>query len=295
MSQINVILPDNTQSPDFPITILRTGHYEKAQDHYIYRTHTTHIPESILIYCYDGEGWLEDENQGNRVAIKKDTVIYCGQNSIHGYGSSKDHPWSLLWVHFTGSFSQHFRSELNTPRNVLTFTPDPSINAFYLFRQIFEQLQFSITPTTVGIANNCLRAMLYHLIAQNTYTNHKQITSTEDDSHIQIFDDPISKSIHYMQNHLDQSLSLDALCHEIQISKYHFVRRFKQVNGYSPMAYFMKLKLEKACFLLTNTALSIKEISEALGFANPYYFSEAFKKNTGFAPSIYRNFVKKQY
>lgn len=55
------------------------------------------------------------------------------------------------------------------------------------------------------------------------------------------------------------------------------------------MTYFMQLKIDKASSMLQKKSnLSIKEISNSLGFANPYYFSESFKKHTGLAPSHYR-------
>ena len=36
------------------------------------------------------------------------------------------------------------------------------------------------------------------------------------------------------------------------------------------------------------TSLSVKEITFALGYESPFYFSQAFKNSTGLSPSAYK-------
>ena len=50
------------------------------------------------------------------------------------------------------------------------------------------------------------------------------------------------------------------------------------------MAYFIQLKIRKACELLDQTDSTIREIASQLGYDDPYYFSRIFKKDTGLLP-----------
>ncbi len=96
--------------------------------------------------------------------------------------------------------------------------------------------------------------------------------------------------INYMLQNIDTKFSLEQLSDYIKMSKYHFVRKFKETTGYSPIQYFNRLKIQKACELLDTTSLDINEISLILSFNTPYYFSEVFKKIVGYSPSKYRRF-----
>ncbi|MGE7057069.1 helix-turn-helix domain-containing protein, partial [Paenibacillus glucanolyticus] len=69
----------------------------------------------------------------------------------------------------------------------------------------------------------------------------------------------------------------------------HFTFRFKEATGYSPIDYYLRLKIQLACQHLDLTGQSIKEISHRLGFQDPYYFSRLFKKIMGKSPSDYRD------
>lgn len=94
---------------------------------------------------------------------------------------------------------------------------------------------------------------------------------------------------HFMERRMDTSLRLDELSKLSHLSKYQFVREYRKQTGTSPIAHFIRLKMKRACTLLDTTPLSIKEISESLGFDDAYYFSRVFKKTLGFSPEYYRN------
>lgn len=67
-----------------------------------------------------------------------------------------------------------------------------------------------------------------------------------------------------------------------------FIHLFKQVTGYSPIDYYMRLKIQRACQYLDLTDYSVKEISKNVGIEDPYYFSRMFSKIMGQSPSDYR-------
>ena len=91
-----------------------------------------------------------------------------------------------------------------------------------------------------------------------------------------------------MQQHIYTELDLGALATSVNLSKYHFARKFKQLTGRSPIQFFIQLKMQHACRLLDTTNDSIKQVAAATGYTDPYYFSRLFKQSTGLSPSAYR-------
>lgn len=76
-----------------------------------------------------------------------------------------------------------------------------------------------------------------------------------------------------------------ALCH---LSESRFSHLFHEVTGQSPLAYLSEARLRRAEELLSDTALPVSAVAEAVGIKSPYYFSRFFKRHTGASPSDYR-------
>lgn len=78
---------------------------------------------------------------------------------------------------------------------------------------------------------------------------------------------------------------LAALCH---CSKSYISHIFKKHSGLSVRAYINQIRLSEAKRLLADTALSIKEISDMVGFSDPNYFSNTFRAAFSASPKQYR-------
>ncbi|MBN1674175.1 MAG: AraC family transcriptional regulator [Kiritimatiellae bacterium] len=92
----------------------------------------------------------------------------------------------------------------------------------------------------------------------------------------------------YLDNRIEEKVSLDELSELTHLCKAHLIRTFKQEMGVSPYAYLLTQKLEHAKLLLSTSDLRVKEVARRVGFSNEYYFSNVFKARTGVAPSGYR-------
>ncbi len=97
-----------------------------------------------------------------------------------------------------------------------------------------------------------------------------------------------NESITYMILHLVEPLRVSALATYVYISPSHFFYLFKRCVGSTPIDYFIRLRLRRACHLLENTDMSIKAIAYTLGYDDPFYFSRIFKTFNRMTPSRYR-------
>ncbi|MFC4303276.1 helix-turn-helix domain-containing protein [Cohnella boryungensis] len=100
---------------------------------------------------------------------------------------------------------------------------------------------------------------------------------------------PLSQIIRYMEEQYAERVSLDDLSSLFGFSSRQLQRLFKSELRMGPMEYMNKIRMEQAQAMLTKTEVSLKEISEAVGYADSYYFSRAFKKHYGISPQHYRS------
>lgn len=98
----------------------------------------------------------------------------------------------------------------------------------------------------------------------------------------------LQQAIDYIQAHLSQDVSLEAIATEVGMSRYHFARLFKQSTGQTPHRYVSQCRVKQAKRLLTEESLSIAEISQRLGFVNQHQFAAFFRKQLGISPTQYR-------
>ena len=98
----------------------------------------------------------------------------------------------------------------------------------------------------------------------------------------------IISAIEYIDSNLDKRLTLDQVSNKVYLSDYYFSKLFKRETGLSFSVYLNARKVQKAMILLKESDRSVNDISDALGFTRLSYFSQTFKKYTGYAPTKYR-------
>jgi len=94
--------------------------------------------------------------------------------------------------------------------------------------------------------------------------------------------------IEYMEDNIQENLSLIELAQCVNLTPSHLCYLFKAHKGISPMQFLKARRLEKACGLLKTTLLSIKEITSHVGIRDESHFTRDFKKSYGVTPSHYR-------
>lgn len=103
----------------------------------------------------------------------------------------------------------------------------------------------------------------------------------------------LSEDIHpiiqYLHAGYPEKITLMGLTKRFHTNKTTLSTRFKSETGMTVMDYLNHLRIEIACSMLKNTALSVNEILRRVGFKDAAHFGRVFKKFTGISPSEYRN------
>ncbi len=98
----------------------------------------------------------------------------------------------------------------------------------------------------------------------------------------------VQSSCDYIENHLDEKISIATLASRVGYAGYYLSRLFKKETGLSIDDYTRFVKIERAKLLLTSTQDSIQSISDSLGFSGRNYFAVVFRKVVGLPPAEYR-------
>lgn len=211
---------------------------------------------------------------------KRDLIILNPQETIQLEPIRK-----LEWIRvevtgilFTSSF------EVESQRNLFIVTDESQTLKYYLDLAIVEnEQQFRGSEL---IMRKLIECVMVHVL------RHHELSIK--DSTVQVRHREIEKVKKYIRENYFEKVSLDELSEIVNINKYYLIRLFKQQTGLSPIDYLINVRLSQAEKLLTQTSLTISEISDRVGFHSPSHFSKTFKESNHMTPSTYRKKFSKQ-
>jgi two-component system, response regulator YesN len=94
----------------------------------------------------------------------------------------------------------------------------------------------------------------------------------------------------YLQENYREPYSLEKLSATFDCKAAYLLRLYNKITGSTPTQELIKLRVEKAKRLLAgHPNLEIKQVSSAVGYEDPLYFSRLFKRETGLAPTAFRD------
>src|SRR6185312_17007761 len=89
----------------------------------------------------------------------------------------------------------------------------------------------------------------------------------------------------YIDEHYIEDIDMDGIAGEACLSKFHFLRLFKQIYGLTPHKYVTSLRINRAKELLRN-GIAISDTCYSLGFESLSSFTKLFKRYSDVNPSI---------
>lgn len=127
-------------------------------------------------------------------------------------------------------------------------------------------------------------ALAVHLLRNYSAHSHKSIRYLGglSPTHLKLVVD-------YINDYLDQELSLEELAAIVQLSAYHFCRSFKRSTGFTPHQYVIQQRVEQAKLLLRDGKIGIAEVALACGFTHQSHLNRHFKRLTSVTPKNFSN------
>ena len=96
----------------------------------------------------------------------------------------------------------------------------------------------------------------------------------------------------YIEDNLDDKITVEDISNHFRIPRHLLYAMFYNESGESVQEYVIKKRISKAQQLLTNTDLSVNQISNRVGYPEYNYFFRIFKERIGTTPLKYRKQTK---
>lgn len=256
------------------IFITHIGIFPKAKGHL--RVRPLGSSQYILLYCVDGEGWVKVG--GKHHILSKHQFFIINEKTPCSYGSNNSNPWTNYWIHYTGANAKYFSPAVNRIIDVSPAENSRLDERLLLFEEMLQNINDYFVFEKVVYANICLKHFLTSIKYLDVYRSIKKETGN----------DLLENVISFMKNNINKNLKIDTIAEKFNCSSSNIYKLFKKNLHSTPLDFFIHLKMERACRLLTNTNMRVKEVGRKLGYEDQYYFSRIFSKHIGLSPAKYR-------
>ena len=98
-------------------------------------------------------------------------------------------------------------------------------------------------------------------------------------------DRSLSQAIYFVEQNYRSKIKLDNVAGVCGMSPFRFSREFKKSFGKSFRDYTVDYRLKEACRLLQDPSVTVTDVTFAVGFQDPSYFTRVFKQRIGSLPS----------
>ena len=237
-----------------------------------YRIYREKAPITVIEYINKGSGTVIFD--GNSFSASEGDVYILKKDHKHEYYSSSDDPWVKTFFNINGDLFPLLLEQYGLGSTVLL--KDCKVGD--MFGDIFNISKNEGNKMPHDRLLEILLLKLHELVINISRSTVLNTSGT----------DEMITLKNYIDANPDKIIGNGELAAMIYRSKDYTVKKFRESYGRTPYDYQLDCKLSVAKRLLSDTALSIRDISERLGYSDQHYFSNLFKEKCGVTPSAYR-------
>ena len=251
---------------DFFVTHVAFAYHKKHTPGYVFRQ--TDRKHHSLVFVLSGELTMTLEKE--TICVPAGSILMQRQHDSYRLENTGDQDVEYIVI-----------SYLAEPEDIIwAFLPQRSFSTAY--PQRYQDLFSAATDLHTAYAvcsQTRLRANVQEILCcmiQEAY--HQSLSMKEGYA---------EKAMVFLQNNFSSSLSGVDIAAAAGISVSHLRMVFKKRYGISPLRALNQIRIQRAKALLTSGLFSLREVANACGFENEYYFSRVFKQHTGIPPGKY--------
>lgn len=245
-----------------------------------------HDFNKIVIFI---SGNVQYSIEGKSYNLKPWDILLIAKNEIHrcDIDISKPYERIVIWIKddidknnkYLGGVTNCFSSNKDKNTHMLRLK-ESSVSLIKSLTSKLLKYNNNIEPYDSILTNSFLIQILAILNKEYLKDNNENINKDI------FYDETTENIINYINNNLTNSLTIQKLSEEFNLSKHYLMRKFKKQTGYSIHNYIIQKRLMYSIELMDTTSC-MYEISEESGFNDYSTFVRAFKKNYDISPKRY--------
>lgn len=268
----NFSLYGPTESDAAPLIVNSAGCQTSPPEFYTYNPNGR--VDYYLLYMTEGRMPFFCNGQTGEL-LTPGSLIIIPPRTPYKYYSEADHPIKYFFVHFTGFYAGEYLKR-------------------YGFRDLPFRYDGELNPDII----TKFQDLLYSFVAQKSFLNEE--LAARADSVLRALartvlreqsPDKISRSLRYINRHYQEDIRISDLAQTEYLSVSRYIAVFREAMGMPPSQYLIRVRLNAACVLLRESDYSVKEIGSMVGYHEPHYFYNLFKRNIGMSPGEYRQAI----
>jgi AraC-like DNA-binding protein len=228
-----------------------------------YRILRSHLPNAYFLATASGAGRIY--LYGKWRICRSGQAVLLMPGVLNAFEALPGEPWCHCWVRMHAN-SRGSLGSIDRMQLMSRWNPAPLQNAI-----------LGLRAAALSRADPHLLEKWADLVLQTVVAFSR---SKNPDSRIVRLWDAVSLD-------LARPWSLEEMARLAALSPEHVRRLSKSATGRSPRSHLTALRMQRATQLLKQSQLTLSEIAESVGYANPFAFSTAFKKAVGYPPSTY--------
>ena len=251
-----------------------------------FETHLT--PDTHLVVQLEGNHQLEEFRNGrwHSATYHPGAVGLSAGGTVERLRSSSQSDFDMAHVYVAhqlltegaDTLRRAGQRSMNLTMSVLKFD-DPAVAS--IARALLAAAQ---TGAPDLYAEQAMLWLVTHLLVNHGNADAERL----DLRRHRLVDARLSRVIDQVRARYAEQVSLDVLAAEAGLSKFHFVRLFRERTGKSPYVFLVDARMSAARRLLVDTGLPIAEIARQTGYLRPVQFGAAFKQRHGITPTQFR-------
>lgn len=278
-----------TTDSNFPFFIQYGHHDEEMILH-------SHADFSELVIVLDGTATHIVANE--KYLVQKGDVFVINNDTIHGYENAINFKicnimfqlnetfpmtydiWQLEGFHALFVIEPYLAKDHLFQNRLRLFLPQFNEIEF-LTQKMLKEYQDKTSGWKTFLLTNFIELALYLSRAYQIHTN------TESAQLLQLI-----KPITYIEKNYMESITMDLLSKQANLSSRQLTRLFQDAYHMSPGNYLIQFRIQKSKILLNYSDLSISDIAYQCGFNDSNYYSRQFRTIMGITPTQFRKSLK---
>lgn len=217
---------------------------------------------------------------GFSYSFDESSILTLNPDDVHACKTDKDEGYKYSSIYFKKSFLEKLFEEENL-KNI--YFSKSTLYDVELYKKLASLVLKDEQCKLSQIEFECQFIEILKIIV-NKNTNLNTYNNTNQNNDILI-----KRAKDFINDNFNSDLTLDDIAKELDISKYHFLRLFKEKTHLSPHSYLMQRRIEKAKQSLQR-GKSIITTAYECGFTDQSHLHRRFKSSTGLTPKNYQKF-----